>query len=143
MNKIKTRQRVKSEMNVVPYIDVMLVLLVIFMISAPLINQSVEISLPNSNNSQEADSNDSEKFPLIISVDRAGSYFIEELNGNVPISKSQVNLFAQKTFEEDPNQEVYIRGDKNVDYGTIMKAMDILKQTGFEAVGLITSEDEQ
>ncbi len=143
MRKKNKRQRAKSEMNVVPYIDVMLVLLVIFMISAPLINQSIEIDLPSSNNSQEVNSDDGEKLPLIINVDSAGSYFIEQLNGNIPIAKGKVAQFAKISFEQDPSLKVYIRGDKTVNYGAVMEAMDILKSSGLKTVGLITAVEEQ
>lgn len=137
-------KRAKSEMNVVPYIDVMLVLLVIFMISAPLLNQSVEVDLPQSANSQEIDAGNGEtKPPLVVSIDRNGAYFIDQAGDQpLPVNKRTIEAVTQSTLSSDPTVEVYIRADKAVAYGEVMVVMDILKSSGAKSVGLITESEE-
>lgn len=138
-------QRAKSEMNVVPYIDVMLVLLVIFMISAPLLNQSVEVDLPPSNNAEEVEADDTvdAPVPLVVSIDRQGAYYIDRADDNVlPVSRRLIESITRETLSEKPNTPVFIRGDKGVDYGAVMMMMDVLKSSGAESVGLITESEE-
>ncbi len=138
-------KRAKSEMNVVPYIDVMLVLLVIFMISAPLLNQSVEVELPPSDNSQEIeiDGSAESKLPLVISIDKNGAYFVDQAGDDpLPVTKRSIEAITASTLNEDPSTEVYIRADKSVAYGAVMTVMDILKSSGAESVGLITENEE-
>lgn len=136
-------QRAKSEMNVVPYIDVMLVLLVIFMISAPLLNQSVEVDLPASDNAEEVESDNADApLPLVVSIDRQGAYFIDRADDNVlPVNRRLIESITRDTLTENPQTPVYIRGDKGVDYGAVMVMMDILKSSGAKSVGLITEGD--
>lgn len=131
-------------MNVVPYIDVMLVLLVIFMISAPLLNQSVEVDLPASDNAEEveSDNNADAPLPLVVSIDRQGAYFIDRADDNVlPVNRRLIESITRDTLTENPQTPVYIRGDKGVDYGAVMVMMDILKSSGAKSVGLITEGD--
>ncbi len=138
-------KRAKNEMNVVPYIDVMLVLLVIFMISAPLLNQSVEVELPPSDNSQEIEIEGSAegKLPLVISIDKNGAYFVDQAGDDpLPVTKRSIEAITTSTLREDPKTEVYIRADKSVAYGAVMTVMDILKSSGAESVGLITENEE-
>ncbi len=138
-------QRAKSEMNVVPYIDVMLVLLVIFMISAPLLNQSVEVKLPASDNAADIQPSASEApTPLVVSIDKTGAYYIDRADDNLlPVNKALIIKIAQKTLSENKETPVYIRADKLVDYGAVMVVMDILKSAGAESVGLITAVEAQ
>lgn len=138
-------QRAKSEMNVVPYIDVMLVLLVIFMISAPLLNQSVEVDLPPSDNAEDIDSNTPEEAaqPLVISIDRNGAYFIDRADDNtLPVNRRLIASITADTLAERPDTPVYIRADKAVDYGAVMVIMDLLKDSGAKGVGLITATED-
>ncbi len=148
-------QRAKSEMNVVPYIDVMLVLLVIFMISAPLLNQSVEVDLPpsdnaedidsKSDNAEDIDSNTPEEAaqPLVISIDRNGAYFIDRADDNtLPVNRRLIASITADTLAERPDTPVYIRADKAVDYGAVMVIMDLLKDSGAKGVGLITATED-
>lgn len=138
-------QRAKSEMNVVPYIDVMLVLLVIFMISAPLLNQSVEVDLPNSDNAEEISSEtpaDAAE-PLVISIDKNGAYFIDRADDNtLPVNRRLIASITEDTLAQRPDTPVYIRADKAVDYGAVMVIMDLLKDSGAKGVGLITAAEE-
>lgn len=138
-------QRAKSEMNVVPYIDVMLVLLVIFMISAPLLNQSVEVDLPPSDNAEEVAQDDDidAPLPLVVSIDRQGAYYIDRADDNVlPVTRRLIESITRDTLADNPKTPVYIRGDKGVDYGAVMVMMDILKSSGATSVGLITEGEE-
>ncbi|PIE46167.1 MAG: protein TolR [Gammaproteobacteria bacterium] len=138
-------QRAKSEMNVVPYIDVMLVLLVIFMISAPLLNQSVEVDLPNSDNAEDVATNNEVESPnpLVVSIDRQGAYYIDRADDNaLPVNQQLIARLTREALAENKKTPIYIRADKSVDYGAVMVMMDILKSSGAQAVGLITiSED--
>ena len=132
-------------MNVVPYIDVMLVLLVIFMISAPLLNQSVEISLPNSNNATEVNSELAEEIikPLVISIDKSGAYYLDRADDNtLPVTQHLIKDITSKILLENPITPIYIRADKSVDYGSVMIMMDLLKSVGADAVGLVTASEE-
>lgn len=137
--------RLKSEMNVVPYIDVMLVLLVIFMISAPLLNQSVEVDLPQSDKAQElSPPTDDSVQPLVISIDAQGLYYIDRADDNtLPVSINVIRQITQETLAANPKTPVYVRGDKAVYYESVMAMMDMLKSSGAPAVGLITATEEQ
>ncbi|MGY0398377.1 MAG: protein TolR [Ostreibacterium sp.] len=146
MGRKRRGQRVKSEMNVVPYIDVMLVLLVIFMISAPLLNQSVNVDLPHSKNAKDINTNTPANTPepLVVSINHAGAYFIDRADDNaLPVSTRLITQLTQEALAENPKTPIYIRADKAIDYGAVMMVMDILKDSGAEAVGLITETKEQ
>jgi biopolymer transport protein TolR len=128
-----------SDINVVPFIDVMLVLLVIFMITAPLLTQGVKVDLPKTKAKAVAEQ---EKEPLVITVDSAGNYYFNLADKpNQPITARTLShlvtnqLASQKGGEERP---VLVRGDKNVNYGKVMEAMSLLQQAGAKSVGLIT-----
>lgn len=137
--------RLKSEMNVVPYIDVMLVLLVIFMISAPLLNQSVEVSLPQSHSAHDLPPHDETiTQPLVISIDKQGLYYIDRADDNsLPVSINLIRQITQETLKDNPQTPVYIRGDKAVYYESVMTMMDVLKSSGANSVGLITAAEEE
>lgn len=139
-------KRAKSEMNVVPYIDVMLVLLVIFMISAPLLNQSVEVNLPNSNNAVDIEQpqNESEApLPLVVTIDSSGAFYIDRIDDNaLPVSIALIQRLTEEALQENQATPVYVRADKAVAYGSVMQMMDVLKSSGADAVGLITENKE-
>jgi len=136
---MRTQQRNKAiaEINVVPYIDVMLVLLIIFMVTVPLIQQGVEIELPKSNS--ETLAADSDEEPLIITVDKIGNFFINQgSRANQPLQaemliKETTILLAQKT-----DRAVYVRGDRNAPYEYIIQAMVALQKSGAGKIGLVT-----
>ncbi len=145
MARRRTGPRAKSEMNVVPYIDVMLVLLVIFMISAPLLNQAVEVDLPKSTNAQDLSEEDlaGDARPLVITIDKDGVYYIDRAEDNAaPVSKGDIVTLTSEALSANPKTPVYIRADESVPYGAVMVMMDVLKSSGAEAVGLITAEEE-
>lgn len=132
-------RRPMSDINVVPFIDVMLVLLVIFMITAPLLTQGVKVSLPKT--AAKALS-DQQKEPLIVTVDAAGNYYLNLADKpNQPITSRTLSSLASSQLAEQQTGEqrpVLVRGDKNVNYGKVIEAMVLLQQAGAKSVGLIT-----
>jgi biopolymer transport protein TolR len=130
-----------SQINVVPYIDVMLVLLVIFMITAPLLTQGVAVDLPQAN--AEPMPPDQED-PLIVSVDRQGSFFVNVGEGKEqPVAPEVLQLRVAAVLRNKPKTPVMVRGDKTVDYGSVVRAMVLLQQAGAPNVGLITETPEK
>ena len=132
----RKRRNLISDINVVPYIDVMLVLLVIFMIAAPLMVQGVLVNLPEAS----ADPLPVKKSePLIVSVKNNGSVFleVESLDGQ-ELNLEQLNLNVSKLLDADPSLQVVIRGDGKVEYETIMTIMAELQSSGAKDIGLIT-----
>lgn len=131
-------RRLMSDINVVPFIDVMLVLLVIFMITAPLLTQGVKVDLPKT----QAKSISQDKEPLIVTVDANGNYYLNVAEKpNQPITARTLSHLATQQLK-DPNliRPVLVRGDKNVSYGKIVEAMVLLQQAGAKSVGLITEQ---
>ena len=132
----RKRRNLISDINVVPYIDVMLVLLVIFMIAAPLMVQGVLVNLPEAS----ADPLPVKKSePLIVSVKSNGSVFleVESLDGQ-ELNLEQLNLNVSKLLDADPLLQVVIRGDGKVEYEKIMTIMAELQSSGAKDIGLIT-----
>ena len=130
------RQKVMSEINVTPMVDVMLVLLIIFMVSAPLLTVGVPIDLPQS----QAKSLEQDKEPLTLSVNEKGKVFLQnaEINMDDLIPKLQAVAQARGGTEA----RVYVRGDKKVDYGSMMKVMGQLSAAGFHRVALVTEFEQ-
>lgn len=129
-----------SEINVVPYIDVMLVLLVIFMITAPMLTQGVTVDLPKAA-SQTLKTQDRE--PIIVSVNQAGLFFLNiSTTPDLPMDSNalMVRVAAELELAKQTNQPipVLVKGDQNVPYGKVVEAMALLKQAGSEQVGLMT-----
>ena len=136
----RQRRRAMSEINVVPYIDVMLVLLVIFMVTAPLLNQGVDVELPGA---QAKLISKQEKDPLIVSVDAKGLFYLNiAAQPNQPQEAStivtRVSAELQQAKQQGQERQVLVKGDKNVDYGKVVEAMVLLQQAGAPSVGLIT-----
>ena len=136
MTQRKLRKRVIAEINVVPYIDVMLVLLVIFMVTAPLLNQGVEVDLPRA---------DAEIMPLsdqkilILQVTRAGEYYLNLASDpNQPVDIEGALAIATAALREDPTMPVLVKGDRQVDYGAVIQGMVLLQKAGAAKVGLST-----
>lgn len=129
-----------AEINVVPYIDVMLVLLVIFMITAPLLTQGVKVELPQMDSEPlppEADD------PVVVSVNAKGEFFIDIGEGkNDPVDAETLVVRIQALLKYKPKTPIMVRGDRNVDYGRVMEAMVLIQQGGAPSVGLITESPE-
>ena len=129
-----------AEMNVVPYIDVMLVLLVIFMVTAPMLITGVDVDLPKEQTSSMSQS----QLPVIISLTSSGEIFISyENNIDMPISEPELidtlsNLQAQSNAEDGQPLQIMINADQNNQYGAIMTLMANLQQAGIQKVGLLT-----
>lgn len=124
-------------MNVVPYIDVMLVLLVIFMVTAPMITSSVNVDLPESVTS--SGSSDQNSVTYIVSVERDGTYAIEfGKEKQTDLNLDQIETILLTKLEQEPNLNVVIAGDKTVAYGQIMDLMSNLQSSGLKQVGLLT-----
>ena len=143
MHRRREKRKPVAEMNVVPYIDVMLVLLVIFMVTAPMLNQGVKVDLPQV--SSEVLPSDSNQQVLTLSVLPDGTYYwnLGEAVDTENHSDSAVSLEAMtegvtKIMRAKPDTLVYIRGDKNANYGVVVTAMGALQQAGVPNVGLIT-----
>ena len=133
-----SRKRPMSEINVVPYIDVMLVLLVIFMITAPLLTQGVKIDLPDAP-AEVVEATETE--PLIVSVDSAGRYFINFGGDETePVDKATLLNRAAALLRHRPGIQVLVKGDQSVEYGAVVVAMAILKDAGAPSVGLLTEQ---
>ena len=135
------RRRPMSEINVVPYIDVMLVLLVIFMITAPLLTQGVRVDLPQADAEPlppEADD------PVVVSVDVSGDFFIDVGEGkNDPVDEDTLIARVAAVLKYKPKTPIMVRGDRNVDYGRVVEAMVLIQAAGAPNVGLITEIPER
>ncbi|MDX2346400.1 MAG: protein TolR [Legionella sp.] len=129
-----------ADINVVPYIDVMLVLLVIFMITAPMLTQGVAVELPKAMSESLKTSN---REPIIVSVDKAGLYFLNISSApNMPLESHalmvRVAAEIEMAREAKTPLHVLVKGDTGVPYGKVVQAMALLKQAGAEQVGLLT-----
>ncbi len=133
----RVRKRFMSDINVVPYIDVMLVLLVIFMITAPLINQGVEINLPKATTEPLPPT---QQEPFVLSVDRNGVYYLNTAENPLQAIDAEelVNRVAA-ALSQDPRLSVLVKADEAVNYGVVMRAMALLQQAGAAEVGLLTT----
>lgn len=134
-----SHRRAIAEINVVPFIDVMLVLLVIFMVTAPLLTQGVKVDLPQT----EAKAlSEKEKEPLIVTVDASGNFYFNLADKpNQPITARTLSYLATNQLTGSQNSEqrpVLVRGDKNANYGKVIEAMVLLQKAGAKSVGLIT-----
>ncbi len=130
------RRRMMSDINVTPMVDVMLVLLIIFMVSAPLLTAGVPLDLPQS----QAKALDQDKEPLTVSVDDKGQVFL--MNTQVSQEELVAKLTAIAQTRGGTEARVYVRGDKKVEYGTMIRVMGRLSGAGFHRVALV-SEYEQ
>lgn len=129
-------RRLMGEINVVPYIDVMLVLLIIFMITAPLLTQGVKVDLPKAG----AEPLEAQRIqPLVLSVDRAGRLYLNVgANPQVALDDDTVAARATAALRHDPQRQVLVKADSAVQYGRVVQAMVILQHAGASKVGFIT-----
>ena len=130
------RRPVMSEINVTPMVDVMLVLLIIFMVSAPLLTVGVPIDLPQT----QAANLEPEREPLAISVNVKGQVFLQ--NTEIKLEELVPKLKAITNARGGAEERIYVRGDKSVDYGTMMRVMGRLNAAGFRRVGLVTEVEQ-
>ena len=132
------RRPVMSEINVTPMVDVMLVLLIIFMVSAPLLTVGVPIDLPQA----QAANLDQVREPLAISVNVKGQVFLQNTEIKLEELVPKLKAITEARGGAGAEERIYVRGDKNVDYGTIMRVMGRLSAAGFRRVGLVTEVEQ-
>ncbi len=136
----RIKKPLKSDMNVVPYIDVMLVLLVIFMVTAPMITSGIKVDLPEANSTPM----ESKDAPAIVSLDKDGQYFLQykDQKADQPLALAELTAIlsdAQQTAKtENKELNVVIEGEKSRSYGEVMSLMNSLQEAGLTQVGLLT-----
>lgn len=137
------RKAIKSEINIVPFLDVLLVLLLIFMATAPIISQSVEVELPQDRHSQSVSNED--KTPVILEVAGVGLFKLkiagnyQQIKGNEFLSEQDVVAQAAEVFQQDNHTLFLVAGGRDVPYAEVMKGISLLKDAGIKSVGLMTA----
>ena len=132
----RKKHALNAEINVVPYIDVMLVLLIIFMVTAPMLTQGVKLDLPQAS-ADPVDTSDTD--PMIVSVDIEGRYYINVGGSDLePITADEVEMRIQKVLRSNPRKLILVRGDKLVTYQQIISLMTLIQGAGAPSVGLVT-----
>ena len=124
------RRRALSEINVTPFVDVMLVLLIVFMVTAPLLTVGVPVDLPKT----RAQTLGQDREPLSVTVKRDGSIYLQ----NTPIAEDELVAKLTAIAANGYDQRIFVRGDKLVDYGRVMEVMGLLSAAGFTHIGLVT-----
>src|SRR5262244_3973141 len=134
--KRRRRRPVMSEINVTPFVDVMLVLLIVFMVSAPLLTVGVPIDLPQT----QAKSLEQDREPLTVSVNTQGQVFLQ--NSEIRVEELVPKLQAITQARGGLDERIYVRGDRKVDYGTVMRVMGRLSAAGIRRVALVTEVEQ-
>lgn len=136
MTRTRSRRKPMAEINVVPYIDVTFVLLIIFMITAPLVQTGVDVDLPQAESRTiEEDTTP----PVIVSIDRDGNYFINiGATEDEPVSDQELLNQVAKVISQQPETKVLVRGDQAVNYGSVLTVMAALQEAGVTDVGMMT-----
>ncbi|MBC3764713.1 protein TolR [Neptunicella marina] len=138
---IRKKRKPVSEINVVPYIDVMLVLLIIFMVTAPLVTQGVKVDLPKASAEPLKDES---KPPLIATVDAEGQYYLSVGDSqDKPMSAEDLATLVARQLQKDPEIPVVVKGDGAVAYDQVVQLMVLLQRAGVPSVGLMTDSPEQ
>ena len=133
-NKIPKKHKVISQINVTPFVDVMLVLLIVFMITAPLLTVGVSVDLPKTKASQLNSKGD----PIVVSIKQNGELFIQERE----IDSVQLLPRLRANSSGNKNLRIYVRGDKNVPYGIVLETISKIKSSGFKKVALVAKLQE-
>ena len=126
----RRRHRLNADINVTPFIDVMLVLLVVFMVSAPLMVTGVEVSLPEENNAAL----ESKEQPLVVTIQKSGALYVQDQ----PIQKEALIQKLTSILQTRTDSSIYLRGDADLAYGKIMQLMSMLSQAGFTNIAFVT-----
>lgn len=131
------KRKLMGEINVVPYIDVMLVLLVIFMVTAPLLTQGIEVDLPKANSEPIEEVPDHQ--PLVLSVDATGNFYLNAGdNEDQPTSGEEIARRVGIILRKQPKTPVLVKADRTVPYGNVVGAMVVLQTAGAESIGFVT-----
>jgi len=132
----RKRRKPMSEINVVPYIDVMLVLLVIFMVTAPMITQGIDVNLVNAQ-SASIDITDDEQ-ALVVSIKADGSYYMNVGEEEEPVALEKIAERTKQIIQANPKIKVLVEGDEAIQYKSVIQLMSLLQSAGAKSVGLIT-----
>jgi len=127
--------RLMSDINVTPFVDVMLVLLIIFMVTAPMMVQGVNVSLPQTTATPLPAENDQ----LIVSIDKQHQVHINDLNVSLDFLREKLG----KIMEKNPDRNVYLRADKDISYGMVVQVMAEIKEAGVEKLGMVTEPPDK
>ncbi|MDC0392624.1 ExbD/TolR family protein [Gammaproteobacteria bacterium] len=133
--RLAKKKNLKAEINVVPYIDVMLVLLIIFMVLSPLLIQGIEVNLPSTDTTKMSVQNE----PLVISIDLNGKYYINVGDESLPIDLNELKRKSIIIFEANPDIEIVFQSDKNVVFDSVAKAMAAMQSVGITKIGIVTT----
>jgi biopolymer transport protein TolR len=123
-----------SEINITPFVDVVLVLLIIFMVTAPMMQQGVEVQLPKTNSKSNVSMKEED---VVLSIDKSKNIFI----GKTQVSRKDLSDKLQAVFKNKKTKDLYLEADKSVSYGFVVDVMATAKNAGIEKVGLITEQD--
>lgn len=129
------KKRLVSEINVTPLVDVMLVLLIIFMITAPMMTQGLDVDLPEITSKSLRQ----EENPIVITLDKEGTISIN----SIPLARDLLLQELQKKYKENQNQPIFLKADRNVPYGNVVTVMSDIKSVGFDKIGMITKPLEK
>ncbi len=129
------RRALVSDINVTPLVDVMLVLLIIFMVTAPMMTQGLDVDLPETT----AKSLRQKEDPIIVTIDKTGKILLK----NTPVVRAVLRQQLSKYGIEDRKKPIFLKADKNVAYGTVIAIMADIKQAGFDKLGMITQPDDK
>lgn len=129
------RKRLVSDINVTPLVDVMLVLLIIFMVTAPMMTQGIDVDLPETT----AKSLRQEENPVVVTINKEGNLWINKIQ----LGRALMIQELEKNYSANKDQPIYINADKNVTYGHVMTVMEDIKSVGFNKVGMITVPPEK
>lgn len=133
--RLAKKKNLKAEINVVPYIDVMLVLLIIFMVLSPLLIQGVEVNLPSTDTTKMSVQNE----PMVISIDKNGNYYINVGDESLPIDLNELKRKSMIIFEANSDIEIVFQSDKDVIFDSVAKAMAAVQSVGISNIGIVTT----
>ncbi|GAA4081841.1 protein TolR [Zhongshania borealis] len=138
----RNKRKPMSDINVVPYIDVMLVLLIVFMVTAPMLVQGVQVELPQASTEPVPPTDDD---PIVVSVDKQGKYYVtlgDPSKQGEPAELADIGDKISKILRNKPQTPVMVKGDGAVDYSAVVAAMAVLQGAGATSIGLITEEPQ-
>ena len=133
--RLAKRKKLQAEINVVPYIDVMLVLLIIFMVLSPLLIQGIEVNLPQTDTTKMSVQNE----PLVISIDSKGNYYLNRGDENLAISLEELKRKAVIIYQANNDIEVVFQSDEAVSFNSVAKAMAAVQSVGISKIGIVTT----